>query len=67
MNDEWRMQHPLRVRQLFQGVDRDSIQSAMHRITSVNDSARLIVEAHRLGLDVDALRQKEYLRFDRQS
>ena len=43
----------------------DSIESAMQRITSVNDSAHLIVEAHRLGLDVDALQQKKYLRFDR--
>ena len=45
----------------------DSIESAMQRITSVNDSAHLIVEAHRLGLDVDALEQKEYLRFDHRS
>lgn len=41
----------------------NSIESAMQRITSVNDSARLIVEAHRLGLDVEALRQEKYLRF----
>ncbi len=42
----------------------DCIERAMQRVTSVNDSARLYVEARRLGLDTDELGKKEYLRFN---
>lgn len=41
------------------------ITEAMQRITSVNDSARLFVEARRSGLDTTVLAQKEYLDFGR--
>ncbi len=43
----------------------DSLERAMQRITSVNDSAEIIIKAAQLGLDVPALRQADYLRFDR--
>ena len=42
-----------------------TLERAMQRVTSVNDSARLYVEARRSGLDVAALSEKAYLRFDR--
>ncbi len=41
----------------------DTLEQAMQRICSVNDSARLLVEAHRLGLDVVTLHRSDYLRF----
>jgi L-fuculose-phosphate aldolase len=45
----------------------DTLERAMQRITSVNDSARYYVEAERLGLDLNELAAKRYLRFpDRQ-
>lgn len=43
----------------------DSLERAVQRITSVNDSARLVVEARRLGLDVESLAAKPYLRFNK--
>lgn len=45
----------------------DSIEQAMQRVTSVNDSARLLVEAQRLDMDTDALALKKYLHFDHEN
>jgi L-fuculose-phosphate aldolase len=42
----------------------DDLERAMQRICSVNDSARLVVEAHKLGLNVNELAEKDYLKFD---
>ncbi len=39
----------------------DSLERAAQWITSVNDSARLYVEAHRCGLDLRELSRKPYL------
>ncbi|MFQ5413187.1 MAG: class II aldolase/adducin family protein [Phycisphaerae bacterium] len=41
----------------------ESLERAMQRITSVDNSARLYVEARRAGLDVRALAQRPYLDF----
>jgi L-fuculose-phosphate aldolase len=42
----------------------DNLERAMQHICSVNDSARLLVEAHKLGLNVNELAEKDYLKFD---
>ena len=42
-----------------------TIEQAMQRICSVNDSAHLFVEAHRLGLNVEELATRKYLEFGR--
>jgi L-fuculose-phosphate aldolase len=39
----------------------DSLEVAMQRIVSVNDSAELIIKAVQLGLDVEQLAQAPYL------
>ena len=39
----------------------DTLEQAMQRVCSVNDSARLLVEAHRLGLDIAELHDRPYL------
>jgi len=41
----------------------DTLERAMQRVTSVNDSAELIIKAVLLGLDVDRLSKAPYLDF----
>ncbi len=42
----------------------DTLEQAAQRITSVNDSAELIIKATQLGLDPQKLAEKPYLRFE---
>ncbi len=41
----------------------ETLERAMQRVTSVNDSAELILKARSLGLDVDLLAKAPYLEF----
>ncbi len=43
----------------------DTLEQAMQRVTSVNDSAALVLRARGAGLDVAKLAEADYLRFNR--
>jgi L-fuculose-phosphate aldolase len=44
----------------------NTLESAAQRVTSVNDSAELILKAHHLGLNREVLAAKDYLQFSNQ-